>query len=407
MSDFSLAVRNLWRHRTRSAIALSAILFGVVALVLSGGFIEWVFFAMREAAIESRFGHIQAVRPGYFRFGTADPYRYLLPEQSPELTKIAAVPEVRLVAPRLAFGGLISFGDTTISFLGEGADPAKESIIGRQLHITHGHELSQNDAQGVILGEGLARNLGVTVGDRVVLLTTTDVGSINAVEGRVRGIFYTSSKAFDDVALRAPLGMTQKLLRTTGTHVWVVLLRNTDDTDAALAALKAQLPPSQSGVEFFSWKELDEFYNRTVSLFSRQLDVVRIILGIIIVLSVSNTLTMTVLERTNEVGTLMALGLKKLKILRIFITEGLVLGLSGGAIGLLIGCLLAWAISSIGIPMPPPPGMQRGFIGEIRVTAMIALNSFAFAALSAVFASIYPAWKASRIPIVDALRHSR
>ena len=407
MSDFSLAVRNLWRHRTRSAIALSAILFGVVALVLSGGFIEWVFFAMREAAIESRFGHIQAVRPGYFTFGTADPYRYLLPEQSPELTKIAAVPEVRLVAPRLAFGGLISFGDTTISFLGEGADPAKESIIGRQLHITHGDELSQNDAQGVILGEGLARNLGVTVGDSVVLLTTTDAGSINAVEGRVRGIFYTSSKAFDDVALRAPLGMTQKLLRTTGTHVWVVLIRNTDETDAALAALKAQLQPSQSGVEFFSWKELDEFYNRTVSLFSRQLNVVRIILGIIIVLSVSNTLTMTVLERTNEVGTLMALGLKKLKILRIFLTEGLVLGLSGGAIGLLIGCLLAWAISSLGIPMPPPPGMQRGFIGEIRVTAMIALNSFAFAVLSAVFASIYPAWKASRIPIVDALRHSR
>ncbi|HKX83118.1 MAG TPA: ABC transporter permease, partial [Pyrinomonadaceae bacterium] len=268
MSDFSLAVRNLWRHRTRSAIALSAILFGVVALVLSGGFIEWVFFAMREAAIESRFGHIQAVRPGYFRYGTADPYRYLLPEQSPELSTIAAVPEVRLVSPRLAFGGLISFGDTTISFLGEGADPVKESIIGRQLHITHGQELSKNDAEGLILGEGLARNLGVKIGDRVVLLTTTDAGSINAVDGRVRGIFYTSSKTFDDVALRAPLEMSQKLLRTNGTHVWVVLLRNTDDTDAALTALKAQLPPGKSEVEFFSWKELDEFYNRTVSLFS-------------------------------------------------------------------------------------------------------------------------------------------
>jgi putative ABC transport system permease protein len=407
MSDLALALRNLWRQRVRSGIALSAILFGVVALLLSGGFIEWVFFAMREATIESRFGHIQAVRPGYFRFGTADPYRYLLPEKSPELTNIEAVSEVRLVTPRIAFGGLVSFGETTVSFLGEGVDPAKEAIIGRQLHITHGEQLSSSDARGLILGEGLAMNLGVKIGDRVVLVTTTETGSINAVDAHVRGIFYTSSKVFDDVALRTPIRMAQSLLRTTGTHVWVVLLESTDKTDVTLTKLKAQLPTNKSGLEFVSWKELDEFYNRTVTLFSRQLNVVRIILAVIIVLSVSNTLTMTVLERTNEIGTLMAIGLKKRKILRIFIAEGFVLGLSGGVIGVIIGLVLAWIISSIGIPMPPPPGMQRGFIGEIRVTSTLAINSFAFAAISAAAASIYPAWKASRLLIVDALRHSR
>ena len=156
-----------------------------------------------------------------------------------------------------------------------------------------------------------------------------------------------------------------------------------------------------------SWNQLDEFYNRTVSLFSRQFNVVKFILAMIILLSVSNTLTMTVLERTNEIGTLMAIGLRKSKILRIFIAEGFVLGLSGGAIGLIIGLALASIISQIGIPMPPPPGMQRGFIGEIRVTLTLAFNSFAFASVSAIAASIYPAWKASRLPIVDALRHSR
>jgi putative ABC transport system permease protein len=407
MSDLALALRNLWRQRVRSGIALSAIFFGVVALLLSGGFIEWVFFAMREATIESRFGHIQAVRPGYFTFGTADPYRYLLPEKSPELTNIEAISEVRLVTPRIAFGGLVSFGETTVSFLGEGVDPAKEAIIGRQLHITHGEQLSSSDARGLILGEGLAMNLGVKIGDRVVLVTTTETGSINAVDARVRGIFYTSSKVFDDVALRAPIRMAQNLLRTTGTHVWVVLLESTDKTDVTLTKLKAQLPTNKSGLEFVGWKELDEFYNRTVSLFSRQLNVVRIILAVIIVLSVSNTLTMTVLERTNEIGTLMAIGLKKRKILRIFIAEGFVLGLSGGVIGLIIGLVLAWIISSVGIPMPPPPGMQRGFVGEIRVTLMLVINSFAFAAVSAAAASIYPAWKASRLGIVDALRQNR
>jgi putative ABC transport system permease protein len=309
-----------------------------------------------------------------------------------------------LVTPRLAFGGLISFGDTTVSFLGEGVDPAKEAIIGRQLHIAHGEQLSARDGQGLILGEGLAQNLGAKIGDRVVLVTTTETGSINAVDAGVRG---TSSKVFDDVALRTSMIMAQNLLRTKGTHAWIILLKSTDETDTAVTKLKTQLPAKDSGLEFVSWKELDDFYNRTVSLFSRQLNVVRIILAIIIVLSVSNTLTMTVLERTNEIGTLMAIGFRKAKILRIFLVEGFLLGLSGGAIGLVVGLVLAWIISSVGIPMPPPPGMQRGFIGEIRITAILAFNSFAFAALSAVAASIYPAWKASRLTIVDALRHSR
>ena len=97
-----------------------------------------------------------------------------------------------------------------MSFLGEGADPTKEAIIGRQLHITHGEQLTSSDPQGLILGEGLANNLGAKTGDRVVLVTTNESGSINAVEARVRGIFYTSTKAFDDVALRTPIGEWHK-----------------------------------------------------------------------------------------------------------------------------------------------------------------------------------------------------
>ena len=127
-----LSFRNLFRHRKRSMMAFSAVAFGVVALLLAGGFIEWSYAAARQAAIESRLGHIQITRPGYFERGFAEPFAYLMPEHNSEIDFVRGLPEVQMVTPRLAFGGLISYADHTISFLGEGVVPKKEARVSRQ-----------------------------------------------------------------------------------------------------------------------------------------------------------------------------------------------------------------------------------------------------------------------------------
>ncbi len=113
------------------------------------------------------------------------------------------------------------------------------------------------------------------------------------------------------------------------------------------------------------------------------------------------------MERIGEIGTSMALGVKRIGILRLFVSEGVLLGCLGGLLGLILGLLFAHAISGIGIPMPPPPGMARGYTGQILVTWDIALKSLALAIGTTLAASLYPAWKASRMQIVDALRHNR
>ena len=94
-------------------------------------------------------------------------------------------------------------------------------------------------------------------------------------------------------------------------------------------------------------------------------------------------------------------------VLRLFILEGLVLGILGGVIGVIAGSLLAALISYVGIPMPPPPGMARGFIGQININATIVTEALTLAIVTTLLASILPAWKASRMVIVDALRHQR
>ena len=405
LRDVTQALRNIVRQRRRALFALVTIVGGVMAFLLAGGFIQWILQDMREATIRSQLGHVQIVRPGFFDKGLADPYAYLLSGADAVYDSFSKRPGVRVITPRLAFTGLASHDDATISFSGEGVDPDKEGDLSRALQIVSGEPLSSTEPKGIILGEGLAANIGVKVGDVIVLLATTSKGTLNAVECRVRGIFATITKAYDDTFLRVPLSVAKTLSRANGATSWVVLLDNTDDTDAFVEEARAKT--SAKDFEFIPWHDLADFYNKTVQLFTRQVGVVKILIALIIVLSISNTLSMAVIERTGEIGTVMALGLRRTGVLRMFITEGAMLGIIGGLLGVTLGLIAASAISAVGIPMPAPPGMARGYIGQILITPGVIVEALTLAVFTTLVASILPAWKASRMNIVDALRHQR
>lgn len=403
--EILFAARNVTRQRRRALLALVTIAGGIVALLLAGGFIQWIFFIMRESTIHAQLGHIQIVRPSFFEKGIADPYGYLLPGTGSDIARIETRPGVQMVAPRLVFSGLISHGDDTIAFAGEGVDPKKEESLSRAMTVVAGRSMTNEEPTGILVGEGLAANLGVKPGDTVVLFTNTAQGSLNAVEGQVQGLFATSTKAYDDSAIRVPIALARQLVRVDGATSWVVLLDQTDATNTVLADLRGSL--AAQDFELVPWYDLADFYTKTVVLFSRQVGVVEALIGLIIVLSISNTLSMAVIERTGEIGTVMALGVRRSAVLRQFVLEGVMLGVIGGAAGLVLGWLLAQVISAIGIPMPPPPGMARGYIGQILITPQLAVDALLLAIGTTFLASLLPAWKASRMVVVDALRHQR
>lgn len=406
MANLLIAARNLTRNRRRALMALLTVSMAVIAMVLADGFVQWIFWAMREGTIQSQLGHIQVVRPGYNRAGAADPFAYIIPRNAPELQALEKTPGVKLAAPRLSVSGLISHGETTVSFIADGIDPAKEAELSKAFRVVKGHDLTGAQGREVVLGRGLARNLGVKPGDTVALLSTTSSGGINAVEAKVAGLFVSANQAYDDSALRLPIGLAQTLLRVNGAHMWLVLLEKTENTDSYLAQFRKRFPVGSHHLEFVPWYKRADFYNKTVALFSRQMNVLRAIIAVIIVLSISNMLVMNVLERTGEIGTLLAVGFRRRKIMQLFAAEGLLLGLIGGAGGVLIGYGLAELISAIGIPMPPPPGMEMGYTAEIRVTMSVLVDAFVVAFTTTVLAGLYPAWKASRLNIINALRHN-
>ena len=402
--DLFVSWRNVLRHRRRSLAGMAAVTFGTAALILAAGFIEWIYLAMREGTIHAGLGHLQVMRSGYAEHGTADPFGYLLPQDAAERKVIEASPHVLQVAARLKFTGLIGLRDASLSFLGEGRDPEREVGGEDALIIEKGAALSNAAPSGVLLGQGLAANLGAQVGDTVVLLVNKRGGALGGLDVTVRGIFSTQTKAYDDVALQVPFALANELLQAGGAHTWVVYLDETRNTPAVLGDLKTRLT---GDLALLPWYEMADFYNKTVALFSRQVLVMKLIIALVVILSISNTMMMTVMERTDEIATSMALGVRRKRVLSRFLFEGFLIGVVGAIVGLALGYAAAAAISRIGIPMPAPPGMARGYVGQILVTHALVWNALAIAVATSLVASAYPAWTASRMVIAEALRHGR
>jgi len=403
-TEIKLAWLNLVRERKRTLISLAAIVVGVVGFLLAGGFIDWIFWAIRESAIDNGLGHIQISAKGYRDAGQADPNAYMLPTNGSQKDAIARLPDVVAVSPRLMVSGLVSHGEITVPFAGEAVEPAVDARISKDIAVD-GEPLDAASPKGVILGRGLAHALNVKQGDTLAFITTGASGGMSGVEGIVRGVYSTGVKAFDDVAVRMPLALGQQLMRTQRVHLWVVGINDTAHTQAVANAIAPILAGSDK--EMRTWLQLSDFYRKTVTLMSRQMLVVAVLIAIILVLGIANLLTMSTLERTGEIGTMLALGTPRSSVLRMHFMEGLLLGLAGAIAGLAIGGLLAAVISWIGIPMPPPPGRDTGYRAEILLSLPIILDAVALALASAAVAGAYPAWKASRMPIVDALRFNR
>lgn len=401
---FKLALRNVFRHKTRSALTLIAISFGVIGLILSGGFVADVFVQLAEATIHSQLGHVQVAKPGFFTQGTRKPYDYQIENPEPlrrELEKLNGVDDVML---RLNFSGLISNGKADLAIFGEGIEPDKEARLGSFLKIIEGRQLKSSDTYGIILGEGVAQALKLRAKDPVTLLLNTKEGALNTIELEVVGIARSFSKDYDARVVRITLPAAQDLLASAAINSYVISLRDTQDTEATLLHLQKILHKNLYEVK--SWQQLSDFYSSTVALYERQFGVLKIIILVMVLLSVVNSVSMTVMERIGEFGTLMALGNKRRTLFQLVVVENTLLGMFGGLLGVVLGVALALLISAMGITMPPPPNSNSGYTAIIRVVPEIIVTAFFVGFLATVLASLLPARRASRLPVAEALRQN-
>lgn len=397
-----LALRNIFRHRGRTMMTMASILFGVVALILAGGFIEDTIVETGESMIRSSTGHIQVARKGYWEFGSRNPEKYLIDAPDQLRKKMTAASGVQDVMFRLGFSGLLGNGRTDWSIVGEGVEPDREARLASYITVVAGRQLADKDQFGMIIGAGVAKALKLKPGDSVSLMVSTTGGATNLLEFQVVGVFQTFSKDYDARAVRITLGAAQELLATAGAHAGVMLLNETRDTQSVADFLARTLGAKE--FEIKTWVDLNEFYNQTVTLYEQQFGFLVVIILVMLLLSVSNTVNIGIFERVSEFGTMMAIGNRSSRVFSLIVAESVCLGIIGSLAGVVIGIVLANAISQVGIPMPPPPNADQGYISKILVVPSVVLMSFGIGIVAAFLASLLPAFKVSRMLIADALR---
>ncbi|MBL7684678.1 MAG: ABC transporter permease [Deltaproteobacteria bacterium] len=407
--------KNVFRNKRRSLLTLLILTLGSTGLLLVGGFFESLNINFQEQLIHTQLGHLQIHKKGFYEEGTSDPFKFLLSDISEIQNQIEKNPQVTLTLPRLIVSGMVKVNQSSIPVSALGVDAIREKKMGsykgksamtEAVHFIQGQDLSAEDRYGVVLGKGLAESLDVKPGDVVNLVTTREGGAIDGAEYKVRGIFESAIKEFDDRTLKMNLEAAQEVMGAPNKiHSLLVLLNSTASTDAVQSMIDKKLQTFSQAIEVITWEKQGIILKQGKALTNKIYWVVKIIISAIFLLSIANTINMVVLERMREFGTMMAMGNSRAVLFSTIFLEVFYLSLLGSFMGLCLGWGFAHLISWIGIEMPPLPFSTTGYYASIHLYPKLFLEVFGISFISSLLASIFPGYRASHYKIVDALGH--
>jgi putative ABC transport system permease protein len=408
-----LALRNLLRQRRRTALTLLVVVAGFLALSLAGGFMAQTFQGLADAAIRGGLGHLQVMPPSAIDGDESQSLEQALPEGETLAARLRRDPAVAEVLPRIQFMGLLSSGAKSMAFLGTAVDPTLEPKHMACLESLAGGAKAPGGAgsrwistdpaaREVVLGVGLARALGASVGSSLTLMSTTRDGALNAVDVEVAGLQDLGLRELNDRFLTVSLATAGQLLDAGPARSRLsVVLKRPQDTVTEQTRLQALLP----GTTVKPWFELASFYRQVKLLYFAIFGFMGLVLFLVVLLATVNTLLMSVMERVREFGVLRSMGLQAGQLLLLLQWEGAFLGLMGSALGLAATLLLRAGLNALHIELPAPPGTSHGYELNIHfvpaVYALVAIGLQVTLQVSALF----PGLKAARLRIVEALRH--
>ena len=467
MKTWILAFRNLRRNRRRSLTTLLAMVVGLTAVLLFGGYTRNINYGLQTSFVRDG-GHLHIQRRGYFLYGSGDPVSYAIPDYTRIVDAVRNDSQLRsmvtVVTPVLAVNGIAGnfsagvsrtvFGNGIVvdeqnrmrqwndygfpnqsASLALASTPPNAVVIGtgvaRVLHLCttlkvpnctdpqpeHDAARQPAAAQDVVqLAAAEARSLradGPTPNHaHIQLLTSNAYGAPNVAELGVVAAQRQGVKAIDDMYVQLHLAQAQRLVYGGGqprvTSI-VVQLRHTADIERARARLLSVLRDTSEGdaLDVLDFATLNPQYGQITGMFDAVFGFIALLIATVVMFTVGNTMNMAVMERTREIGTLRAIGLRDRGVRRIFMCEGFLLGLCGAVLGTLLALGGAALINHGGLHWQPP-GQTDSVALTVRVWgehAMILRNAFGIW-LVATASAWFPARRASRMPIVEALRFS-
>jgi putative ABC transport system permease protein len=465
MLTLRIALRNIYRNTRRSVTTLSTIALGAGAVSLFGAFITYIVYGVETGAVQQT-GHLQVFHRGYFDFGTAAPAAWGMDNYQAVLALIKEDPVLKplttVVTPIQSLTGIVgnSENNTSKTFFGTGFVPSERDRMKQWNEYGTGSQglqnsgLSDGDLSGGISGIGLVRILGLcrqlrlsdcpaapavteagngsshvpsvdlaelsgrdkaanstasNAGPSVDLLAATADGAPNVVGLQIKDVELQPAKELDDNYIGMNLGLAQNLIYGRGDHKAtgiIIQLKRTEDLPKAQARLSALFEEHGLDLEMRDFTQLNPQYTQIIGLFGSIFSFISMLIGIVVVFTVSNAMSMSVVERTGEIGTMRAMGVLRKGIRKQFLLEGSLIGFFGATCGVILAYIAAYCVNHSLLTWTPPGRVAPVPLilymsGAYRLIVFTWLGLVAIASL----ASMIPAHRAGRMAIVDALRH--
>jgi putative ABC transport system permease protein len=460
------AGRNILRNARRSLMTGSAVAAGAVAMMLFGGFAGYIFSGLETINVQ-RVGHLTLFHTGYFLFGSGNPAAYGIDDYKKVIGLIeqdaTIKPLLNIVTPTQSLAGIagnFSGGnEASKTFFGVGLIPSARDTM-RAWDPYHTGQirapdkrLSDADESRGLVGVGLARILGLcgpldikgcppipvakkaetapprddivalaqmdaaTAGNgdskphapHLDLLGATVGGAPNVVGLTVAGAEPQGVRELDDNFIAMHLGLAQQLVYGRGEHkvTGIVLqLHRSQDVPVVRARLERIIADNHLDLEIRDFRDLSPFYVQVVAMFSAIFAFIALVMGVIVLFAVVNTMTMNVMERTNEIGTIRALGVRRHGVRMQFVLEGALIGAIGATLGAILAFGLGALVNQAGLTwIPPGNSSPAPFRVDMLGHPALFLGTWLALTAVAMFAALIPANRAARLSIVDALRH--
>jgi len=405
LMTLKLAWRNIWRNKRRSAVILTAIVVGLFGMVFMIAIMKGMSVDMLKTSIENGVGHVQIHEKGF-----NDNMNVSLNIRDPKyvINFVEDTPSVTAYAERIKARGLVSSPKSSTGVEIWGIDHVAEPDVSAvKNYLVEGDFLTGKKGE-IYVGRSLAEKLKVEKGDKIVLMGQGLATEIGAGAFRISGIFESTSKEFDKYNIYINITDAQELLSMPGrVSEIVVVTESLDHVEPVTASLKEDL--EVGGLEVLPWMEVIPLMYQMISLWDAFNYIVYILVIVAMAFGIVNTILMSVLERTREIGILMAIGTKPGKVFSMVMWEGFFLGLTGLVAGWVFTMLVFAVISRTGINISIWADSLKymGGISPIIYPVLHWNNIFGSSAsvfFAAVFSAVYPAVKIMRLNPVEAFR---
>jgi ABC-type lipoprotein release transport system permease subunit len=406
--DTTMAWRNVWRNPRRSILTMAAVAFATLLLVFM---LSWQFGSydsMINFSVKIHTGHLQVQAEGY---ADQNAVRKVVDRPHAVMQRLRKIEGVEAVTARAEAFSLVSSKNRTYGVMVIGIDPRREAAVSMiESTVRKGDYLESGDGNQALVGQLLAENLQVSIGEEMVVLGQGRDGSIAATVVRVKGIFSSGQDEFDRRVVHIPLRYFQEVYNMRGAvHRVVAICPDLESVARVRADLRQGLRRVNSPQDLvvLDWKDLNPGLVQAIKMDLVSGFIFYVILIVVVAFSILNTFLMAIFERTREFGVMMALGTAPARLTRLLLLESATITLIGLAAGILFGGLLTWYFQIHGIAIPGAEELARQFGLPERMYPQLSELSVAVGSgivlVITLITALYPALKVRRLKPVQAL----